>query len=192
MPQVRVIESYVSRLVGALHQIDQDEILSLCSVLSTARRNEATVFIAGNGGSASTSEHIALDWSLGTRLSNPPLRVFCLSLSGSSITATGNDVSFEEVFSRQLEALGVQGDLLVVISASGNSPNLLRLVEVAKTNGVQTVALTGFDGGLLKNRADLTVHVPTKVGDYGVAEDAHLAIGHITKEILVAMEHSET
>ena len=92
---------------------------------------------------------------------------------------------FEEVFSRQLNSLGSAGDLLLVISASGNSPNLLKLVDDAKTIGVEVVALTGFDGGRLAQIADLSVHVSTAMGDYGVAEDLHLMIGHIVKEALI-------
>lgn len=98
---------------------------------------------------------------------------------------------FEQVFSRQLKSLATKGDLLLVISASGNSPNLLKLVHDAKTIGVEVIALTGFDGGLLAQMADLSVHVSTSMGDYGVAEDLHLMIGHIVKEALIDGENSD-
>lgn len=185
-----LVSSYFSRALKSMKEIDQTQILELLSLLKNIRKSRATVFIAGNGGSASTAEHIALDWMLGTSLSNPSLRVISLAVSSASITATGNDVSFDAVFSRQLKSLANKGDLLVVISASGNSANLVGLVQEAKGMGVQVVAITGFDGGHLAQEVDLTVHVPTAIGDYGVAEDLHLMIGHIVKEVLIAEEKS--
>ena len=185
-----LVSSYFSRALKSIKEIDQAQILELLSLLKNIRKSRATVFIAGNGGSASTAEHIALDWMLGTSLSNPSLRVISLAVSSASITATGNDVSFDAVFSRQLKSLANKGDLLVVISASGNSANLVGLVQEAKGMGVQVVAITGFDGGHLAQEVDLTVHVPTAIGDYGVAEDLHLMIGHIVKEVLIAEEKS--
>ena len=184
------VEAYFARMVTAINHINKASITELLTVLSKQRNAGSTVFIAGNGGSASTAEHIALDWMLGTGLSSPPLRVVSLAQSSASITATGNDFAFEDVFSRQLKSLARKGDLLVVISASGNSPNMLKLVEVARTIGVQVIAMTGFDGGRLAQIADLSVHVPTAMGDYGVAEDLHLMVGHIVKEALIAGENS--
>lgn len=188
--QESLISSYFSRALKSISEVDQAQILELLSLLRNTRKSGATVFIAGNGGSASTAEHIALDWMLGTSLLNPSLRVISLAMSSASITATGNDVSFDAVFSRQLKSLANKGDLLVVISASGNSANLVGLVQEAMGMGVQVVAITGFDGGHLAKVADLSVHVPTAIGDYGVSEDLHLMIGHIVKEVLIAEEKS--
>lgn len=190
LDSLAITEAYMARTRQAIEAIDKRQIESIVLALGTARETGSTVFIAGNGGSASTAEHIALDWMLGTGLSAPPLRVVSLAQSPASITATGNDLAFEDVFSRQLKSLASKGDLLFVISASGNSPNLLKLVEYAKAIGVQVMAMTGFDGGHLAQIADLSVHVPTAMGDYGVAEDLHLMIGHIVKEALIAGENS--
>lgn len=181
-----IAETYMARIRQSLQALDTKQIANLVLALRAVRQAGSTTFIAGNGGSASTADHISLDWMLGTGLSNPPLRVVSLAQSAASITATGNDIAFEDVFSRQLKSLARKGDLLVVISASGNSPNLLKLVDDAKKIGVQVIAMTGFDGGLLAQIADLSVHVPTAMGDYGVAEDLHLMIGHIVKEALIA------
>lgn len=183
--QEEQVEIYFARIASAINGVNKSSITELIATLSRKRSEESTVFIAGNGGSASTAEHMTLDWMHGTGLSKPPLRVVSLVQSPASITATGNDLMFEEVFSRQLNSLGSAGDLLLVISASGNSPNLLKLVDDAKTIGVEVVALTGFDGGRLAQIADLSVHVSTAMGDYGVAEDLHLMIGHIVKEALI-------
>lgn len=187
--QQRVIASYISRALDSLEGLSREKIIELLGLLAEARKSGSTVFIAGNGGSASTAAHIALDWMLGTGLLNPPLRVVSISDSSASITATGNDFSFDQVFSRQLASLASSGDLLVVISASGNSPNLIKVAQEANRLGVQVVAMTGFDGGRLAQMADLSVHVPTAIGDYGVAEDLHHMIGHIVKEALIAGEN---
>lgn len=186
-----IAERYLARIRESLEALDMQQIASLVLALGTARENGSTVFVAGNGGSASTVEHIALDWMLGSGLSGPPLRVISLAQSSATISATGNDLTFEIVFSRQLSSLARNGDLLLVVSASGNSPNLLRLVDVANTLGLRVVAMTGFDGGRLAQMADLSVRVPTTIGDYGVSEDLHLMIGHIVKETLIAGDDND-
>lgn len=185
-PAEELIDSYRHRMSASLESFDFATILALVREIQLVREKGRTVFIAGNGGSAATSNHLALDWMLGTKLTNPPLRVISLSESVASITATGNDLSFGDVFARQLEALSEEDDLLVIISASGNSPNLVKLSEVAQRKGCRIAALTGFDGGKLANIADVSVHVTTADGDYGVSEDLHLMIGHIVKELLIS------
>lgn len=184
-----IVDSYISRKIQTLKAFDSSQIASLVEVLVRVRESRSTIFIAGNGGSASTAEHIALDWMLGTELSNPPLRVISIAQSPASVTATGNDQSFDDVFSRQLKSLATRGDLLLVISASGNSPNLLKLAGLAKELEVQVVSMTGFDGGKLARVSDISIHMPTTIGDYGVAEDLHLMIGHIVKEALISEEN---
>jgi D-sedoheptulose 7-phosphate isomerase len=181
----KTAKAYIKRVTLTLEKNNLFPILELVNELMSVRRSGSTVFIAGNGGSASTASHISLDWMLGTNLVNPPLRVISLVDSTASITATGNDIAFLDIFSRPLRALAQEGDLLVVVSASGNSPNLVSLVETARDKGVRVAAITGFDGGRLAKAADLSIHVATEIGDYGVAEDIHLMIGHMVKEALL-------
>lgn len=181
----RPAESYVARIRDGIRSMPISEIEELVRILLSARKKGATVFLAGNGGSTSTTAHYAVDWMLGTGLENPSLRVISLGESASSITATGNDQNFESVFSRQLKHLGKSDDVLVVLSASGNSPNLISVCDVAHEQGLIVVAVTGFNGGQLGEIADLSVHCPTQIGDYGVAEDLHSMIGHIVKEELI-------
>ena len=95
------------------------------------------------------------------------------------ITAIGNDFGYNDIFSRQLQVLGKEGDVLVGISASGNSPNLVKAFEYAKSAKIKTVAITAFDGGKLKEIADLGIHVPTEMKEYGPAEDAHMILDHL-------------
>lgn len=185
---VEVISDYKSRVARAVSILDSNAVLGLVDALQKTRSVGGVVFVAGNGGSASTAGHIVVDWMLGTQLSNPPLRVVSISEGTAAITATGNDVDFESIFSRQFSVLATEQDLLVVISASGNSPNLLRVASDAKVRGIPVCAITGFNGGQLRSMADISVHVSTEMGDYGVAEDAHLMLGHIVKEVLIAEE----
>jgi D-sedoheptulose 7-phosphate isomerase len=183
------VDSYKARLLSAVEDFDFHEVSSLVEILLTARERGATVFVAGNGGSASTASHYVVDWMLGTEISDPPLPVVALADNVPGLTATGNDIQFLEVFSRPLRSLGKPGDVLVVVSASGNSPNLLAALHEAQSRKILVVAITGFDGGKLKELADVSVHVSTRLRDYGVAEDLHLTIGHVVKEALIAAVH---
>jgi len=176
-------EKYFSRLQGGISSLEYTQIAHLAQLIMDVSDAGGTVWIAGNGGSASTASHMAVDMSFGVK---PAGRIRAISLSdnSSSITATGNDVAFEEVFSRQLRVLAKTGDLLLVISASGNSPNLLNAVREASGLGVRTSALLGFDGGMIASLVDCSLVTKTVIGDYGVAEDLHLAVNHCIKEIL--------
>lgn len=176
---------YPKRLVAALEAFDFFILEALFDLLENVRDSAATVFVIGNGGSASTASHFANDWMLGTEVFAPSLKVICLADNVPALTATGNDQSFSRVFTRQIEHLGDSNDLLVAISASGNSPNIVDAISFANSVGMKSVGFTGFDGGHLAKIADLSVHVPTDLGDYGVVEDVHLAIGHAIKEMLI-------
>lgn len=180
------VDGYRNRLGQGIKAINVSEMAQLASELLGARQRGSTIFLAGNGGSAATVNHYAIDWVLGTEVANPPFRVISLAESVASVSATGNDHEFERVFSRPLQTLSREGDVLVLVSASGNSPNLVAALSAARENGVRVVAITGFDGGKLKALADVSVHTPTASGDYGVAEDIHLAVGHMIKEMLIA------
>jgi D-sedoheptulose 7-phosphate isomerase len=185
------LEAYRSRLIEAIGGLDMQAVTDFVSILLAVRDRGGTVFIAGNGGSTSTASHYVVDWMLGTGIVNPPLPVIALADNLSGVTATGNDIDFDSIFSRPLSTLGKKGDLLVVVSASGNSPNLLRAVNQARSSGISIAAITGFDGGALKKIADVAIHVPTVIGDYGVAEDIHLMVGHMVKEALIEAVRNE-
>ncbi len=190
---MKALLEYHSRLGAAFSSIDVQSLGRLVNLLLDCRLAGNTVLLAGNGGSASTVNHFAIDWMLGSGLANPGLPVVSLAESSSSLTATANDMSFDQVFARQVTALGRPGDLLIVVSASGNSRNLIDAVSASRDAQMTSLSITAFDGGFLKDLADENVHVQTDHGDYGVAEDCHLAIGHMVKEALVhhrlAMSH---
>lgn len=135
-----------------------------------------TLYFVGNGGSAADAQHIATEYTIRYLRTRRPLRAVALTTDTSALTAAGNDFSFDEIFSRQVEALGRPGDLLMVHTTSGNSPNCLRAIEAARAIGMKSVALTAKDGGAVKAAADLCLIVPTQRTDR--AQEIHLAIQH--------------
>lgn len=177
--------SYVEYLQTVLRRIDTESIGRFIKTLLDARERGATVFFIGNGGSAATASHFANDLTIGTNSYAPPFRVVSLTDNVPVITAIGNDFGYEEIFVRQLRVLGQKGDVLVGISASGNSPNLLKAFDYARSAGIKTVGITAFDGGKMKQLADETIHVPTEPKEYGPAEDAHMVLDHLVSAYLM-------
>ena len=168
-----------------LAQIPNEEVMKLAIAINQARKTESTVYVAGNGGSASTASHFATDIGIGSLNRANPVRSVSLCDNTAAITAIANDMDYSSIFAQQLKLLGKQGDLLIVISASGNSDNLLKAVEVASELGMESYSLTGFDGGKLKQLTlGRNIHVETPKGAYGSVEDAHLAICHVITECI--------
>jgi len=133
-----------------------------------------TIFFCGNGGSAADAQHMSTEYVVRYQRKRRPLRSIALTTDTSILTAAGNDFSFDEIFSRQLEALGRKGDLLMVHTTSGNSPNCVRAIEAAQALGMKSIALTAKDGGKVRALADLCLVVPTQRTDR--AQEIHLAI----------------
>ncbi|WP_425398126.1 SIS domain-containing protein [Aeoliella sp.] len=168
-----------------LGDLDHQAIDSLAGVVYAAWRKDQLVSTLGNGGSASTASHFVADLVKTAAVDGQKrLRAICLSDNIGLLTAIGNDIHYGDTFQYPLEAFARPGDTLIAISASGNSPNVVRACEFALTNGVQTVALTGFTGGAIGDMADLHVNVPSC--NYGIIEDLHLAIGHMITQSLKA------
>ena len=168
-----------------LTQIPNEEVTALAIAINQARKTGGTVYIAGNGGSASTASHFATDIGIGSLNRANPVRSLSLCDNTAAITAIANDMDYSSIFAQQLKLLGKQGDLLIVISASGNSDNLIKAVEVASALGMESHSLTGFDGGKLKQLTlGQNIHVETPKGAYGLVEDAHLAICHVITECI--------
>jgi len=172
-------QKYFERLQQVLDGIDHSQIESFVDLLLQARQSGRNIFFVGNGGSAATSSHFANDLSIGTRQQEKSFKVISLVDNIATLSAIGNDYGYDQIFARQIKVYGQKGDLLVGISASGNSPNLLRAFESGRELGLVTVSITAFDGGKLKQIADHSVHVPTNAGEYGPAEDAHLILDHL-------------
>ena len=158
--------------------LDVEAVARLADALVKVEKAGRTVWVMGNGGSAATASHIATD--LSKTASVPGRRQLrCLSVSDNVafITAIANDLSFDDVFSRQLDNVLEKGDLVLLVTGSGNSPNLLKAAALARSRGAKIAALLGFDGGKLKRVADLPVLIASD--QYGVIEDFHLSICHI-------------
>jgi len=182
---VEFARAYLGYLQTVLQHIDAAEIGRFIRTLLDARERDATIFFIGNGGSAATASHFANDLSIGTNEYDKPFRAISLTDNVSIITAVSNDFGYEEIFVRQLRSLARSGDVLVGISASGNSPNLLKAFEYASSANIHTVAITAFDGGRMKILADQGIHVPTALKEYGPAEDSHMALDHLVSAYLM-------
>jgi len=181
----QIATDYVRDIGILLHRIDLDATERIVQQLSMARERGGMIYIAGNGGSAATASHLANDLGKATKLSGkPPMRVMSLSDNVSWFTALANDEGYERVFSGQLENFARPGDVLIVISASGNSPNLVRAVETAQSRCVTTIGLLGFDGGLLKKQVDEYLLFRTEKGAYGIVESVHSVLCHLLTDCL--------
>lgn len=176
------IKSFFEEIKKRIAEIDINKIEQVADVLYSAWKNDRQVFILGNGGSASQASHMAADISKNTlgRVYDPRIkrfRIMALTDNVSLMTAYANDVGYDEVFSQQLRNLINEHDVLIVITGSGNSPNVIRAVEYARDCNAITIGLLGFDGGKVKKMLDYDITVNSS--NYGVIETAHPAIHHL-------------
>ena len=170
---------YQKTVVGVLESLDESEIDTMISMLFKAYQDGKFVYIIGNGGSAANASHLAQDLAKGTLKSkDQQARLKAISLTDNTpfITAQGNDEGYESIFEQQLRTYASNGDYVLAISGSGNSPNIIKAIEWANSNGLITIGVTGFDGGKLKNIAAHTVHVP--LHEMCTAESIHTIIFH--------------
>ena len=175
-------KDYIKGLKDVLDQIPLGPVDEIVRAIELAQNNRQQVFVIGNGGSAATASHMMNDLCKGTLGHKgdapwPRLRVIALTDNVSLMTAWANDTDYNHVFSEPLKNLAQRGDLLVAISASGNSPNILAAVDAAKQIGVKVIGLTGFGGGKLAKLADISFVVPSD--GYGPVEDVHMILDHI-------------
>jgi len=173
--------AYLLGLKTLLDSIPLDKVSEVVDLLRDAREHRSQVFIAGNGGSASTASHMACDLAktvMGNGANpNPRFRVIALTDNVPLLTAWGNDVSFDYIFSEQIRNLANSDDVLIVITVSGNSPNIVEAVRVAKELGVRSVGLLGFDGGQVADLVDCAVVVRSE--NFGHVEDVHMVLNHL-------------
>ncbi|ACM93282.1 phosphoheptose isomerase [Nautilia profundicola AmH] len=142
-----------------------------------ALKNGNKVMLCGNGGSAADSQHIAAELSGRFKKERIPLAGIALTTDTSALTAIGNDYGYEYVFSRQLEALGKEGDVLIAISTSGNSRNVIKAIESAKKTGIKVITLSGKDGGKMKEMGDVNIVIPSN--DTPRIQEMHIMVGHM-------------
>jgi D-sedoheptulose 7-phosphate isomerase len=180
---VAKIRQYLDDIQRTIDRLPVDQINKVIGILRQARVDRKQIFLMGNGGSASTATHFVCDLMKNTRNSSqPPFKVFGLVDNIASITAFGNDEGFDQVFAQQLYCLVQPGDIVIAISTSGNSPNILRAVEVAKHACATSIGFTGFDGGALGLLVDLHICVPNDCVPQ--IEDIHLMLEHMICKII--------
>ena len=159
-----------------------ESVARAADLIITSVKTGGKVLIFGNGGSAADAQHIAAELVNRLNYDRPPIAAIALTTDTSILTSIGNDSSFDELFERQLRALGRQGDVALAISTSGNSPNVLRAVAAAREIGIKTIALTGRDGGKLAHTVDVALVVDTQSTQR--IQETHITIGHILCELV--------
>jgi D-sedoheptulose 7-phosphate isomerase len=178
-----LVKSYITALEQTLDQLSEEPILEVIRILHEARKNSRQVFIMGNGGSASTATHFVCDLAKNTRTDGwPHFRVIGLTDNMAIFSALANDEGYSNVFVQQLEIFLQPEDIVIAISASGNSPNVLKAVEYARQVGAQTIGFTGFDRGKLGDMVDINLHTPSNSIEH--VEDIHLMLEHLISKAL--------
>ena len=160
------------------------QLIAIIKLMADALENGNKLLLFGNGGSAAEAQHLASEFVNRLFMDRPPLPAIALSTDSSILTSIGNDYSFSEVFSKQIVALGEEGDIAIGISTSGNSANVIRAIEVAREMGIETVALTGNDGGDLAKVANYSLIIPSS--STPCIQEVHIAVGHILCEMVEA------
>ena len=177
------LEDYYRRFIDALESFDRSTLTPVLKVFEDIAISSGTLWVAGNGGSAAISDHTVCDSTKWTYVEGqPPLRSISLASNTPMITALANDLDYEDVFSRQLTYYLKPGDAVLLVSSSGNSPNIVKACEYANSRGIPTVAFVGFHGGKLKEIAKHTVWIP--VENYGISEDTHQSLMHVITQYL--------
>jgi D-sedoheptulose 7-phosphate isomerase len=176
------VAGYLAQSAEALHAYRSDpaQILLLgrvTAVIVAAFQGRGKLLLAGNGGSAGDAQHIAGEFTGRMLYDRPPLPAVALSTDTSAMTAIGNDYGFEKIFERQVLALGQKGDVLLALSTSGNSPNVLRALEAGRARGLTTIGFTGADGGGMAARSDVVLRAPSSCTP--VIQQIHMVAAHI-------------
>ena len=170
----------------ALNLIDEKQIHQASDLIKKSLSDNNTIFWCGNGGSASQANHLSAELIGGMyKDKNPPFKSVCLNVDTAFITAWSNDDSFDNIFARQLESLAKSGDILIALSTSGNSKNIINAAKYCNENNIKIISLTGFDGGILKNLSDININIATNSTQR--VQEMHILVGHILCDIV---EHS--
>lgn len=176
-------EDYLEAMRYAMEALDRQQLAQAASCLTAAIKNRATIFVCGNGGSAAIANHLLCDFMKGIQTGTTLMpRVVSLAAQVEMMLAIANDLSFEDIFLYQLRTQAEPGDVLLTISSSGNSENIVRAVTWAGANGLRTIGLTGFDGGRVKGQADISLHIPAH--NYGIVEDCHHSLMHLLAQYI--------
>ena len=174
------VDEYKGKLNDLFDQIDYDVLEQITATIVDAYKNDKTIYVAGNGGSAATASHYKVDFGFFVRyFKKKRIKVVSLTDHSPLMTAIGNDNSYDEVFTQQMQDYFNEGDVLIAISASGNSMNVVKAAEYANELGGTSIGLVGFEGGKLKDACKISLFTPNPKGDYGPIEDLHMIICHM-------------
>lgn len=183
------IKSYISNLTNLLNNLNIKTVENIIDALEKVHQSNGKIYIAGNGGSAATASHMANDLSVGLKLRD--IRNFdveSLSDNSSVCTAIANDIGYENIFYAQIKNKIKPNDILIAISCSGNSANILKAVNYAKNQNSTVIGMTGFAGGKLKELSDIKFHIDTQKGEYGLVEDIHMILDHIIYSYYISLK----
>ena len=182
------VSQYKSDLCRLVSDINVEIVESIIAEIDRCNNSKSHIYIIGNGGSAATASHMKNDLETGLkRNGGMSLDILSLCDNASVLTALANDVGYENIFYSQIEGKISKDDLLIAISCSGNSENIIKSVEYARNIGVKIVGLTGFDGGSLKALSDINYHIQTEQGEYGLVEDMHMSLNHMLYTYYIKM-----
>ena len=180
MNYIPYLEEYRQKEIETYQNLDLEQINNIINLLEMARKANHKIFICGNGGSATTASHFCCDFNKGT---NQNYLFECLNDNISIITAIANDINYESIFSFQLKNKMSQGDILICISGSGNSKNIINAIDEANRLGGITIAIVGYNGGIAKQKAQYNIHIP--IDDMQIVEDLHMILDHIMIKSIV-------
>jgi len=177
------IQNYINQEIDILKKLDLNRINDVLNEIITAYERESTIYIFGNGGSASTASHFVNDFNKGiSEYTEKKFRFVCLSDNMSTLTAIANDIGYEDVFAFQLRGRLKDTDLVIGISGSGNSKNIIHALQYANEIGAKTIGLTGYDGGKVASMVDVSLNVP--VCNMQITEDIHMILDHLIMSVL--------
>ena len=183
-------KEYLEQLKYTIDNIDTGVIRDIVVSLDETVKKKSRVYILGNGGSSATASHMVNDLGAGLRRRDIiNLDVVSLGDNSPAVTAIANDIGYENIFYMQMKGLLSSEDLVIAISCSGNSPNIVKAVDYAKKLGSKVIGVTGFEGGHLKKISDINFHVDTPKGEYGLVEDVHMILDHIIYSYYIKRGH---
>ena len=187
------VKDYLTRLKQILDDIDVDVISDIVDTLEETIENKSRIYILGNGGSAATASHMVNDLGAGLRRRDViNFDVTSLGDNSSVVTAIANDIGYENIFYMQMKGHINANDVVVAISCSGDSPNIIKAADYAKNLGCKIIGVTGFNGGYLKKISNINFHVDAPEGEYGLVEDAHMILDHIIYSYYIQAESNFT
>jgi len=176
------IKTYYATLTKTIKALNTNELSDAMNAVMRTYERGGTIYTCGNGGSASTASHFANDFNKGVSLHlQKKFKFYCLNDNIATVMAIANDISYDDVFSVQLDGRMTKNDLLIAISGSGNSKNIIKAVEYAKSIGAKVIGISGYDGGKLKQLADYKMHV--EINDMQITEDIHMTFDHMIMKI---------